>query len=306
MVHKNILSIDFGGTSVKYLLINNRKEIDSSITLSSKIINSHISAAIDVVKKVNYFEKEHGEIDGLAISFNSPVKNSSFVRWGEIKGKWVYKDFKKILYSQNLSKNIKVKIINDAKAALYAEFNDGVAKGFDNAVMLTFGTAIGGAAIIEGKLVNGISALGAELSNPVMFFDGYNYESIKLWHSFASMSTLINNFEKLTKRKITGKAIFDLYDEGNDDAKKVVNSLLRSIAIIIFNTVYIYGQEITVIGGGLSNRDKIINEINNELEILSEKLRMEIPTKIALASVRNKAGNYGAYYYFLDNFYERD
>lgn len=42
---------------------------------------------------------------------------------------------------------------NDARLALLGEWTAGAARGFDDAVMLTLGTGIGGAAMIGGKLV---------------------------------------------------------------------------------------------------------------------------------------------------------
>ncbi len=48
-----------------------------------------------------------------------------------------------------------LKLENDARTALLGERHAGAAEGFDDIVMMTFGTGIGGAAMIEGRLLRG-------------------------------------------------------------------------------------------------------------------------------------------------------
>ena len=51
--------------------------------------------------------------------------------------------------------NLPFAIENDARMALLGERHAGAARGIDNLVMITLGTGIGGAAMIEGKLLRG-------------------------------------------------------------------------------------------------------------------------------------------------------
>lgn len=48
-----------------------------------------------------------------------------------------------------------LRLENDARTALLGERHAGAAEGFDDIVMMTFGTGIGGAAMIEGRLLRG-------------------------------------------------------------------------------------------------------------------------------------------------------
>lgn len=64
-----------------------------------------------------------------------------------------------------------LRLENDARLALLGERQSGAAEGFDDVVMITLGTGIGGAAMIEGRLVRGrhfqAGCLGGHL--PVRF-----------------------------------------------------------------------------------------------------------------------------------------
>ena len=63
------------------------------------------------------------------------------------------------------------RIENDARMALLGENYAGAARGFSDAVMITLGTGVGGAALIEGKLLRGkhmqAGCLGGHI--PVLF-----------------------------------------------------------------------------------------------------------------------------------------
>jgi len=51
--------------------------------------------------------------------------------------------------------NSPIVLENDARASLIGEWHFGSAKKFDNVVMITLGTGIGGSAVINGKVLRG-------------------------------------------------------------------------------------------------------------------------------------------------------
>lgn len=68
---------------------------------------------------------------------------------------------------QELTQKIGVRIVleNDANAALWAESRFGAGRGETNLLMLTLGTGVGGALIVNGKLVRGEFGVAAELGH---------------------------------------------------------------------------------------------------------------------------------------------
>ncbi|MDE0546736.1 ROK family glucokinase [Microbacterium sp. C7(2022)] len=63
-------------------------------------------------------------------------------------------------------------IENDANAAGWAEFRFGAGRGVDTMVMLTMGTGVGGAIVLDGKLFRGGHGIGAELGHTRFMRDG--------------------------------------------------------------------------------------------------------------------------------------
>jgi len=59
----------------------------------------------------------------------------------------------------------KVVLENDADTALLGECWAGAGRGFDPVVMLTFGTGIGGAALVSGRLVRGVADAHPEIGH---------------------------------------------------------------------------------------------------------------------------------------------
>ena len=58
-----------------------------------------------------------------------------------------------------------VTIENDANAAGWAEFRFGAGRGVDHMIMLTMGTGVGGAIVLDGKLFRGGHGIAAELGH---------------------------------------------------------------------------------------------------------------------------------------------
>ena len=69
------------------------------------------------------------------------------------------------------SLGVPFRIENDARMALLGEWHAGAAQGFEDVVMVTLGTGIGGAAMIQGKLLRGRHAQAGCLGGhfPVLF-----------------------------------------------------------------------------------------------------------------------------------------
>ena len=68
--------------------------------------------------------------------------------------------------------DVPVAIENDANAAGWAEFRFGAGRDVDNMVMLTMGTGVGGAIVLDGELFRGGHGIAAELGHTRFTRDG--------------------------------------------------------------------------------------------------------------------------------------
>jgi glucokinase len=65
-----------------------------------------------------------------------------------------------------------VVVLNDAHAALLGEVWKGAARGYNNVILLTLGTGVGGALLIDGRLAQGNIGRAGHLGHVSLNSDG--------------------------------------------------------------------------------------------------------------------------------------
>jgi glucokinase len=161
-------------------------------------------------------------------------------------------------------------IENDARMALLGERHVGAARGCDNLVMITLGTGIGGAAMIEGKLLRGKHAqagcLGGHLPAKVggrictcgavgcMEAEASGWAlpiMAKEWNGFRES-------ELARRERIDFRAVFALAQAGERVATEVRDYCLQVWATASVGLIHAYDPEIIVIGGGVMRSAGVI------------------------------------------------
>ena len=143
---------------------------------------------------------------------------------------------------------------NDVNSFAACECKMGAGKKYKTYIVMTVGTGIGGAIVVNNKLWRGKDYNAGEIGR--MLVDGVH------WEKMASVTSLIKS-AKLRELDIEeGKDVFDLYDQGDRVAQLVVGEFYRNLGKGIANLVYIFNPEAIIIGGGISAREDFGNEIN--------------------------------------------
>jgi glucokinase len=141
-------------------------------------------------------------------------------------------------------------IANDANCAGLGEAWLGAARRFGNSILLTIGTGVGGAIILDGKLFTGHSGRAGELGlisfNPhpdSPMCNSGNQGSLEQYLSIGSI------------RRRTGKEPAELgimAKEGNSFALEFWKSYGRDLGIGLTTLIYVLTPEAIIIGGGVS------------------------------------------------------
>lgn len=284
------LTFDIGGTDLKYGIIENHE-----LVYSNKIPSEGEKGGIQILEKIVKLEKElNPNKDALGICVSSagvinPFTGECVAAAFNIPG-YIGTKIKDILEEKT---GLKTWVLNDVNAMALAELNDGVAQELDNFFCMTVGTGIGGAIIIDKKMVWGHSYAAGEV--------GIHYTSKKEnWENRGSSKTLVERAQKLNKNIKNGFEVFTLYDQGDKDMKKVVNRFYDDLSVGIANIIHILNPGAIVIGGGVTARgNKFINELKGHLYKYISKYYQE-NTKILIARYKNESQMIGAYYHFLD------
>ena len=209
----------------------------------------------------------------------------------------------------------KVYLENDANAAALAEAKAGAGKGYQDVIMITLGTGVGGGIVIGGKLYSGFNYAGAELGHVVIEHNGRPCTCGRCgcWETYSSATGLVvTTKEKLAecektgrktkmtdiiaeRGKINGRTAFDAMRMGDEAAKEVVEEYAKYLASGITSMINIFQPEILSIGGGISNEGQFLLDLIIPT-VCGERFghKTDIPqTEIRIAQLRNDAGIIG-------------
>ena len=156
---------------------------------------------------------------------------------------------------------------NDANAALRAEQRFGAAAGARTAVMLTVGTGIGGALLIDGRIVHGADGAAGEFGHVVVEMDGLPcpcggvgcLETVVSGTALAREGTRVGEATPesalgrvfASGRPITGALVTELAHDGDRAARDVVALLGTRLGVALAGIVNVVNPEVIVVGGGV-------------------------------------------------------
>jgi glucokinase len=161
-------------------------------------------------------------------------------------------------------------IENDARMALLGERHAGAARGCDNVVMITLGTGIGGAAMIEGKLLRGKHAQAGCLGGHLPAKVGGRpctcgaIGCLEAEASGWSLPLLAREWPGFSTSKLAGldnidfKMLFEMADVGDRVAVEILDYCLKVWATGAVGLIHAYDPELIVIGGGVMRSAAVI------------------------------------------------
>ncbi|MBQ7936719.1 MAG: ROK family protein [Clostridia bacterium] len=206
---------------------------------------------------------------------------------------------------------IPVRVENDANVAAWAEAKCGAAIGTKDSVTITLGTGVGGGMILNGKLYSGFNSMGGELGHIVITENGRPCSCGRkgCWEAYASVTGLINTTKEHMQanpqtlmwkiagslERVNGLTSFDAMRKGDEEAKKVVQKYLDSVACGIANICNILQPEVLCIGGGISKEgDTLLKPVQEYVMKEMFSRFNDTHTEIRIAKLGNDAGIIGA------------
>ena len=288
---KNYLSIDIGGTNVKYAELNNA----GNIIEQGKIKTSHDKEQF--LKNIDQIVEKYVKKEIKGIAFCAPGKIAhTKIHFG---GALPFLDG--IDFAVRYKKyDIPVTVINDGKASVLAENWLGSLKDMQNCAAITLGTGVGGGIIVNGKLLNGAHFQAGELSFLQLNMKEPGFDGFA--GGYASAVQMIRNVNEAIENddETDGLAAFEAINNGNEKAKKIFDEYCKRIAAIIIDIQAVVDLDAISIGGGISVQPIVVQGINQAYDKVladNELIRKTFTRpKIVEAKFKNGANLYGALY----------
>lgn len=306
---KYTYGIDIGGTNIKIGLFRidefkmiDKAEIptpkgDHAVSIFQEVFNL-ICQLID--KNALSFNDVHGV--GLAIP--CPVKNGYVEKCPNLS--WQQLD---IIHHMKrlLPQHIKVVVSNDANIAAYGE-NYSLETPFQNAILYTLGTGVGGGIIVNGQIVEGRTGSGGEIGH-MPIFEGTEVcgcghtgclEQVCGTKAILSYAReLSTQYESIIDfSHLTVKSIFDAEKLNDPIGHLVVDRVAKHMALSASMLAVSLDPDIFIIGGGIARAGQgLIDRIREYYSHYARFGTKDVP--FVLAKTGNDAGIIGAAKYTL-------
>lgn len=307
---KYIYGIDIGGTTVKMGLFDEKGDMLEKWEIVTRKENNGENILPDIVKSIKEKNTEKSietdDILGIGMGVPGPITEDGRVLkcanlgWGIFS---VADEMSKLTGVE------KVKVGNDANVAALGEQWRGGGRDFDNIVMVTLGTGVGGGIIMDGKILTGENGAAGEIGHITVnpketltcgcgckgCLEQYSSATgvIRMAKERLEASDKPSELRKFAADEIGGKEVFDAYKAGDELAAEAVNEFAIYLGMGLGNVASVVDTQAFVIGGGLSKNGPVV------IDIVKEQYKKNVMfalknTEFRLAELGNDAGMYGA------------
>ena len=298
--------VDIGGTTIKIGLFSvegdliEKWEIPTNKAENGKYILTEIADFIHRTIKEKNIDKT--DVFGVGLGVPGPVNKNGVVN-GCVNLGWnafnVEKEFNEI-------SGFSVKVGNDANVAALGEMWQGAGKGYQDVLMVTLGTGVGGGCVLDGKIVSGIHGAGGEIGHRPVKDDepiACNCGNHGCLEQYVSATGIVTQAKKVLDQDarssslrnyecLEAKHVYDEAKNGDVVANEIVDSTCKILAKALAQICSVIDPEIIVIGGGVSKAGDILtSRITQSFKKYVFNACAQTP--IVLAKLENDAGMYG-------------
>ena len=189
----------------------------------------------------------------------------------------------------------RVPVLNDAHAALLGETWIGAAKGVKNVFLLTLGTGIGGAAIVDGHLLRGHLGRAGHLGH--ISLDPRGVPDIV--NTPCSLEDAVG--EHTVARRSSGKyqttlQLLSAVRAGDPKARSIWLESIQALGVAIAGLINVLDPELVLIGGGIADAN---DELFGPLKQILDKFEWRpggARVRVMKAALGPNAGAAGAAY----------
>ena len=270
----NYLAIDIGGTFIKYAVITESAEIISKGKKPTDTEN--LDVFLDTLEEI-YRENEESNPAGVAISMAGVLDVDS----GYAYNGGGVRCIQNLEIVNILEERLKVPVTieNDAKAAALAEVWKGNLSDVRDGIVIVIGTAIGGAVIIDRKVLRGKNLMAGEFSY-ISIGEPGKPAWTDIWGNTGGARGLIQMTaakKGLDPESLDGVAVFEMVNGGDAEARAALREYTDLLAQQIMNLQVVINPERFVIGGGISCQPVLFEELSKSVQVISDTFFGNVP-----------------------------
>lgn len=310
------IGVDMGGTNIKLGLLSQTFEpiwltsVKTESERGSQVVMTNLIAGIQRLLDHQRISSQEITAIGVGVPGQMDIEKGlsifspNFVDWDNVF----------VVSILQRAFGVPVFMDNDVRVNLYGEWQFGAGQGFSNLVMVTLGTGLGAAAVVDGRMLYGQSDSAGELGHMNMVRKGgrpcacgssgcfARYVSARgiLWtvrdHLEAGEVSQMMKWTDGDRTKITAEMVSEAFDAQDDLAQTVYAETSEMLGFGLANVINLYNPSRIIIGGGVALAgERLIGP--------ARKIAMTHSLKVARkhcdivgADLGSRSGAYGAAY----------
>jgi glucokinase len=262
------IGVDLGGTNLRIAAISTDGQLLEKITLGVKVALGRdyvIGEMCDAIQRLTEQYRCSGKFIGAGIGVPGIIdmetgmmrKSANLPGWSDYP---VRDEIERRL-------GARVFLDNDAKVAALGEQWLGAGRGAANMAMITLGTGIGGAIVLNGKIFYGMNGMAGEFGHVTIEPDGVpcgcgnhgcaeRYASATAVVRMAREAIAAGNAPGLAKAansdpEFSALSVYNLATQGDPDAQRIFHRFGQVLGNLLAGLINVLNLDMFVIGGGV-------------------------------------------------------
>lgn len=249
---KTYIGVDLGGTNVRVAKVDENGNILQLVKQPTEVDKGReyvVEKIISMIESIEGYE----DCAGIGMGVPGPVdtKNKVMILSTNLSG------FKGFEFAKIISDHFKKPTFldNDVNVAGMGEALLGAGKGKDIVYYVTISTGIGGALVVNEKVIAGKNGHAGEIANLVIDRNRnkVNYLNVGAVENEASGTAITKKGKAVFGENAIQHAgdVFDLARKGNEQALQLCDEVAYDLAMMFSQIAHVVDPEVFVLGGGV-------------------------------------------------------
>ncbi|MDR6551096.1 ROK family protein [Paenibacillus qinlingensis] len=271
------IGVDIGGTKINAGLVSARGEVIHFVSVTTLAGEAdtidRILLAIGKIMEVIPSSQPELSLRGIGVGSAGQIEwETGTVRSAsELIPGYAGTPLKSILQAHY---GLPVIVDNDVNVLALTEKYVGAGQGVEHFLCLALGTGVGGALVVEGRLVHGAWGGGGELGHMSVDFGGIPCVcgGVGCLEQYASGTSIAKRMrEKLAtlglgEEMVDSREVFARWQLGDPVATELMNETLAALSAAIASLIHMFNPSLIVIGGGVSEAgERLFVELRQEV-----------------------------------------
>lgn len=290
--------VDIGGTNIKAGIWE-----DDAITGIREVATQAEFGGGHVIGRVKELLRDFAPVDAIGISTAGQVdtKRGRILYANENIPGYTGTPVKEILEAEFA---VPAAVLNDVNAAALGEAYYGAGADSRDFLCLTYGTGVGGAIVMDGKIYTGASFSAGEFGAIVVHPEERDVKRDVFsgcYERYASVTALVQGVREAFPKLTDGRRIFEQMEQPN--VRQLIDAWIDEVVYGLVSLTHIFNPSLIVLGGGVMEQPYVIGQVQERLK--SQVMESFSQAAVVQAKLGNRAGMFGASQAALEEYHVR-